>query len=269
VRASFSDVSARPPAALGGAPVTFTLGTRSCQATTNGGGVASCEITPAAGGSFALTASVPGTDRYVGATASTAFTVRSPLPPANGLSALGDALLWVGLKNSDDAGTQFDLRVELLKNGAPVATGLQRCITGLGSGPERAREVRVAWSPFDPVSLTGDDRLALRVSARIGTNADGTVCRGPGGSHRSAVGLRLYYDAAGRASHYDATIGTAASQYLHSDGGPCPSRTVTSRFSDASAPTGATAKCADSGKVNFSGSNPFAVIGTWTIAPAP
>jgi hypothetical protein len=34
----------------------------------------------------------------------------------SGLTAVRDAQLWLGLKNSDDQGTQFDVKVELQKN---------------------------------------------------------------------------------------------------------------------------------------------------------
>jgi hypothetical protein len=116
----------------------------------------------------------------------------------------------------------------------------------------------------------------LRVSTRIGTNPDGSKCAGPGGSHNSAVGLRLYYDSASRASRFDATIAPNPSEdlYLHSNGGPCPngdgqSPGVTARTLDTTAPSAASAKCKDSGVVNFAGGNPFSAIGTWSLAPLP
>src|SRR6476661_10044080 len=45
------------------------------------------------------------------------------------VTSLADAHLWVGLKNKSDSSTNFDIRVELLNNGAPVvgASGLVRC----------------------------------------------------------------------------------------------------------------------------------------------
>ena len=57
----------------------------------------------------------------------------SPGPDGCGglLTAASPAHLWIGLKNGDDQGTQFDLKVELSKNGTVVASGLQRCITGV------------------------------------------------------------------------------------------------------------------------------------------
>jgi hypothetical protein len=42
------------------------------------------------------------------------------------LDAVGPARLWLGLKNSDDQGTRFDVRVVLRANGAIVAEGLAR-----------------------------------------------------------------------------------------------------------------------------------------------
>ena len=42
------------------------------------------------------------------------------------LNALSPAHAFVGLKNSDDQGTNLDVKVELLKNGTPVASG--RCV---------------------------------------------------------------------------------------------------------------------------------------------
>lgn len=197
-------------------------------------------------------------------------------PAAGTLTTLSPAHLWIGLKNNDDQGTQFDLKTELLRNGTPVASGLKRCITGVTRNPDLAKEAVASFVPFAPVIVTGGDVLALRVSARIGTNTDGTKCAGPGGSHNSAVGLRLYYDSANRASRFDATITPNPSEdlYLHSNGSPCPngdgqSPSVTARTLDTTAPVAAKAKCNDSGIVNFAGGNPFSAIGTWSLAPLP
>lgn len=44
------------------------------------------------------------------------------------LDDASDARAWVGLRNSDDQGTKFDLRVELRVNDSLVASGLTRCI---------------------------------------------------------------------------------------------------------------------------------------------
>ena len=187
---------------------------------------------------------------------------------------LSPAHLFIGLKNSDDQGTQFDVKVELLKNGTAVASGLERCITGATRNPSKATEAVVAFDAFPDVFFTTGDTLALKVSTRVGTKADDTKCSGPGGSHNNAVGLRLYYDAASRDSRFDAAISPAPNEdlFLHSDGSSCnnaPSSGVTARTLDGNSPVAVSAKCQDSGGINFSGGNSFSTIGTWSLAPLP
>jgi hypothetical protein len=195
-------------------------------------------------------------------------------PAPEVLTSLSPTHAWIGLKNSDDQGTQFDVLAELLKNGTPVASGLKRCITGVTRNPSLATEAIVPWDTFPPVTLGPGDVLSLRLSTRIGTNPNGTKCAGPGGSHNNAVGLRLYYDSTGRPSRFDWTITPNANQdeYLHSNGNPCAnaeSTGVTTRYFDETPPTAANAKCKDSASVNFAGGNPLKVIGTWSHAPQP
>jgi hypothetical protein len=113
------------------------------------------------------------------------------------LAGLGDVRVWLGLKNSDDQGTRFDLRVEVLKNGSqPVAAGQLTCITGVTRNPASAKEVAVTLDPFSPVSFGTGDVLSLRVLARIGSGAG---C----GGHSNATGLRLYFDAVSRSSRIE------------------------------------------------------------------
>jgi len=130
------------------------------------------------------------------------WTAQPALNPGT-LSALGDLQAWVGLKNSDDIGTQFDLRAEVFKNGTLIATGVARCLTGITRNPALAKEVAVPFVPFSAVEFDGvTDTLRLAVLTRIGTNPDGTKCPGPGGSHNNARGLRLYFDTKTRASQF-------------------------------------------------------------------
>ena len=197
-------------------------------------------------------------------------------PAAETLTALSPAHLWIGLKNSDDQGTQFDLKAELLQERDAGGLGTQALHhrRDAESGPREGGRRLVR--PLRARGRDGGDVLALRVSARIGTNPDGSKCAGPGGSHNSAVGLRLYYDSASRASRFDATITPNPSEdlYLHSNGSPCPngdgqSPGVTARTLDTTAPAASKARCNDSGVVNFAGGNPFSAIGTWSLAPLP
>ena len=121
------------------------------------------------------------------------------LPTSSGLHA------WVGLKNSDDIGTKFDVRAELSKNGILVASGAARCLTGITTNPALAKEVTVLLDPFQSVEFNGTtDTLSLKLLTRIGTNPDDTKCIGPGGSHNSAAGLRMYFDGAGNATQFGA-----------------------------------------------------------------
>ena len=153
------------------------------------------------------------------------------------VTSLADAHLWVGLKNKSDSSTNFDIRVELLNNGAPVvgASGLVRCASF--AKDLSPREVVVPWAAFVPPTVHVGDVLALRVSTRIGTNPNNSKCGGS--SH--ADGLRVSYDATSRASRFGATItpNPAVPLYLHSDGTGCTGTALT--LSEA-APTATTAE---------------------------
>ncbi len=123
------------------------------------------------------------------------------------VTALGVLQIWVGLKNSDDQGTQFDLRAEVDRNGLPVAAGETLCVTGVTQNPSNAREVLLPFGSFAGAAFNGtSDSLSLRVLTRIGTNPDGSKCSGPGGSHNNAIGLRLYFDAVARPASFDTTF---------------------------------------------------------------
>jgi YVTN family beta-propeller protein len=119
------------------------------------------------------------------------------------LTSLDDLHLWLGLKNSDDQGTRFDVRAEVLKNGELIATGLERCVAGVTRNANLAKEVIIPFGQFPATPFNGDnDILSLRVTTRIGTNGNDTKCAG----HNNATGLRTYFDAANRQARLGATI---------------------------------------------------------------
>jgi hypothetical protein len=118
------------------------------------------------------------------------------------LTTLSDLHAWLGLKNSDDQGTRFDLRAEILKNGSPVASGETYCITGVTRNPSLAKEVAVSFASFPAENFTATDTLSLKVSARIGTDGAGAFC----GGHSNAVGLRLYFDAISRPASFGGSL---------------------------------------------------------------
>jgi hypothetical protein len=101
---------------------------------------------------------------------------------------LGPAVLWIGLKNSDDQGTQFDLRVEVYSGATLVASGEKRCITGVTRNAALAQQVSVPLTGY----ATGP--ASVKILTRIGTTEANLKCAGPGGSHSNAVGLSLYYE---------------------------------------------------------------------------
>ena len=119
------------------------------------------------------------------------------------LTALGEATVWLGLKNSDDQGTYFDVRVEVSRNGTLLASGEIRCVQGITRNQANAKDVSVAFGPVTAASFNGTtDVLSLRVLTRIGTTETGARC----GGHANAVGLRLYFDATSRAAQVAATF---------------------------------------------------------------
>lgn len=170
------------------------------------------------------------------------------------IASLGPAKLWIGLKNSDDQNTQFDLRVELYLNDSLVSEGLTRCITGVTRNPSTAVEVTVTFGAITHGAPKSGDILSLKVLTRIGTNPNDTKCPG----HNNAVGLRLYFDAMSHPSRFAAEItpDPLAALFLHSNG---------TDFLDDMPPSATTAKFKDSSSLNFSGDNPWKAIGTWSI----
>ena len=114
----------------------------------------------------------------------------------------GPANFWIGLKNSDDQGTRFDIRTELYMNDTLISEGETLCITDVALNPSYAKEVTTPLGPISEGSYNPGDTLSLRVLTRIGTNPDGTKCQG----HNSATGLRFYYDSPTRPSKFDAEL---------------------------------------------------------------
>ena len=130
----------------------------------------------------------------------------APAGSAQTLTALSDLNSFLGLKNSDDQGTQFDLRAEVFRNGVFVGSSTTLCITGVTRNPDLAKVVISAFARFAAVPVAVGDILSLKLSTRIGTNPNGSKCSGPGGSHGSALGLRVYFDAVSRPARFSATF---------------------------------------------------------------
>ncbi|MGB7540270.1 MAG: sialidase family protein [Anaerolineales bacterium] len=113
------------------------------------------------------------------------------------LAELDDIHIWLGLKNSDDIGTRFDLRAEVYRNEAMFGYGEYYCITGVVRNSDQAQEVLIPINAFSATLFNGEtDVLSVKIMVRIGTNGSGSFC----GGHSSATGARMYFNASNRLS---------------------------------------------------------------------
>jgi len=153
-------------------------------------------------GAAAATACPAGsTTAAVGATSS-AQCVTRPL-------TLGDAKLWIGLKNSDDVGLRLDIRAEVLLNGVVVGSGELQDVPGGSSGFNNAVLRTIDLAMNGAVSVPTGAVLTFRPSVR-------RTCIGAG--HKSGT-VRFWYDgpaidqgtARNAGSRFAATVATASS----------------------------------------------------------
>jgi hypothetical protein len=149
------------------------------------------------------------TDKDGGVTTYTAnMTVRRLL------TALGPAKLWIGLKNSDDVGLPIDLRVEVLVNGAVVASAQQNNLSTGSSGFNNALLQTLALDLVNSaVDVPPGAQLSFRPSVR-------RTCS-PVNGHNAGV-VRLWYNGAAvddgpshdAGTRFGATIGAGTSSYF-------------------------------------------------------
>src|SRR5262249_37291624 len=123
------------------------------------------------------------------------------------LTAVGPARLWVGLKNSDDVGTRFDLLVEILRNGSVIGSGQASNVPGGSSGFKSAILDTFNLALAGPVAVYPGDTLTFRLSVRISTAS----------GHRSGT-ARLWFADSAANSRFTATIkGVTTDYYLLSN----------------------------------------------------
>jgi hypothetical protein len=158
------------------------------------------------------------------------------------LGEVGPAQIWLGLKNSDDVGTKFDLLAEVFKNGSLVGSGQLNDVPGGSSGFNNA-VLRTIIDPLSsPVDISVGDTLSIRLSVRIAVGVTG---------HRSGT-ARLWFNDTAANSRFGVTIGGTANDYFLLNGfavgtaaGPGPKKTI-DVFVDRAV-----------------GGNPFKPFGTW------
>ena len=130
------------------------------------------------------------------------------VPPAGSsasikLSAFTDTHLWLGFKASGDVGGKVDLLAEVVVNGQVLSSGTTRCISTLTASALTAQDIATTLSPIPLTPVNpATDTLAIRYSARMGTNTNGTAC----GTKASVTGVRAYFDSLLRLSRVGITI---------------------------------------------------------------
>ena len=120
------------------------------------------------------------------------------------ITAPVQARVWIGLKNSDDVGTKFDLLAEVLKNGAVVGSGQTNGVSGGSSGFNNAIQDTINLALSAPAALCPGDVVSFRLSVRVAANS----------SHTSGT-ARLWFNDNAANSRLSATLeGQTFSAYL-------------------------------------------------------
>ncbi len=167
------------------------------------------------------------------------------------LTGLSPLRVWIGLRNSDDVGTAFDLKAEVLNEQAVVGTGQVNGVAGGGSGFNNAKLSAIPLEFPTPLVLPSGTSLTVKLSARIACN----------GKKQGSGAVRFWYNDAKATSRIDATIdGVTAPYYVQSGGvlgdaigvGPRASidKALDSKTACTAAPSG----------------RPFTHIGSWALA---
>jgi hypothetical protein len=134
------------------------------------------------------------------------------------------AKVWVGLKNSDDVGTKFDLLAEVFKNGEPVALGQLNDVPGGSSSFNNAVLDTINLALTGSVSFSPGDVLTFRLSVRVAASS----------GHVNGT-ARLWFNDSAANSRISGTVcsgGTTADQFLldgfalGTSAGPGPKKTI-------------------------------------------
>ena len=110
------------------------------------------------------------------------------------MTAVGPANVWIGLKNSDDVGTRFDLLAEVLKNGTVIGSGQVNSVSGGSSGFNNAILDIINMTLPNAVAFNPGDTLSFRLSVRVAATG-----------HRSGT-ARLWFNDGAANSRFNAII---------------------------------------------------------------
>jgi len=156
------------------------------------------------------------------------------------VSALGNANVWVGLKNSDDVGVKFDFLAEVLKNGVVVASTQVNDQPGGSSGFNNAILRTIGLTLSSSQSFCAGDTLSFRLSVRVAASS----------GHVSGT-ARLWYNDAAANSRFNATVNGSPTDYFLRD------------LFLLDTTTGPGKKTSDVLVNRNVGGNPFKPFGTW------
>jgi hypothetical protein len=124
------------------------------------------------------------------------------------LTALDPAKVWVGLKNSDDVGTKFDLLAEVYQNGTLVGSGQLDKVNGGSNGFNNAKLNTIPLTLFGPIDWPSSSTLSIKLYVR-------NTCYG--NTHNSGT-ARLWYNDTSANSQFGATIDDVSQNYFLRDG---------------------------------------------------
>jgi Immunoglobulin I-set domain len=159
------------------------------------------------------------------------------------VTAVGPANVWIGVKNSDDVGTKFDLLAEVLRNGVVIGSGQLNEVPGGSSGFNNAVQRTINMALTGSGDFCSGGTLSFRLSVRIAASS----------GHVSGT-ARLWYNDAAANSRFDIEIsGTSSTYYLRdlfvlaTTPGPGPKKTIDVLVN------------------RNQGGNPFKPFGTWNV----
>ena len=125
---------------------------------------------------------------------------------ASKLNSLSPAHEWIGLKNSDDVGTRFDLKAEVFRNGTLVASNEIDNVSGGSSGFNNANDQIISLALSNPGvdTICSGESLSIKLSAKVTAT----------GGHNTGT-IRLWYNDGQATTRFDANIGgTDVNLYL-------------------------------------------------------
>jgi len=123
-------------------------------------------------------------------------------PCGSQLTGVGPAKVWIGLKNSDDVGTRFDLLAEVLKNGSVITSSQLNNQPGGGSGFNNAILRTLPMVMNAPVALDSGDIVSVRLSVRVAV-----------AGHRSGT-ARIWFAESAANSQVIVTVDDAPTPYF-------------------------------------------------------